>query len=328
MNPFIYSKPADSNTAQQLYKKNTAPQYIAGGTNLLDLMKKDIAAPSILVDINNLPFKSIVTGSEGISIGALSLNSDVAAHPDVVALFPLVSKALLAGASPQLRNMATIGGNLLQRTRCPYFYDIALPCNKRIPGTGCGAMEGLNRSAALFGTSSECVAVHPSDLCIALAALDAVVHIQLNGKETRIPFKDFHRLPGDNPGKDNNLPAGALVTRVTVPANQFNTHFHYLKIRDRASYAFALVSVAAGLQLSNDKIISARLAAGGVAHKPWRLYEAEQFLAGKKATEENFKQAAAIAVKDAKPLKHNGFKIKLLNNGIQYALKESLEFRV
>jgi len=324
MNQFIYSKPSDIKTAQQLYRKNDAPQYIAGGTNLLDLMKKDIAAPSMLVDINSLPFKDIVNSSNGISIGALSLNSEVAAHPDIKTQYPLISKALLAGASPQLRNMATIGGNLLQRTRCPYFYDTALPCNKRNPGTGCGAMEGLNRSSAIFGTSSECVAVHPSDLCIALAALDAVVYIQKDGKDAAIPFKDFHRLPGDNATMDNNLPAGALITKITVPANHFNTHFHYLKIRDRASYAFALVSVAAGLQMANDKIVSARLAAGGVAHKPWRLYEAEQFLTGKKATEENFKQAAAIAIKDAKPLKHNVFKIKLLNNGIVYALKQSV----
>ncbi|MGC4101256.1 FAD binding domain-containing protein [Ferruginibacter sp.] len=324
MKTFQFSRPADIKTAQSAYKANSASQFIAGGTNLLDLMKKEIATPASLIDINQVALKEITTNNNGISIGALAINSVVAEQVDIVKDYPLISKALLAGASPQIRNMATVGGNMLQRTRCPYFYDTAMPCNKRKPGTGCGAKNGLNRMSAIFGASENCVAVHPSDLCIALAALDATVLVQTDGKETAIPFKDFHRLPGTTPDRDNNLAKGSIITKVTVSKNNFNTHFHYLKIRDRASYAFALVSVAAALHIEDGKIKAARLAAGGVAHKPWRLYEAEQFLAGKQAEESVFKQAAAIAVKDAKPLQHNGFKVKLLQNGIELALKNAL----
>jgi len=324
MKPFTFSKPTDTKTATQSFKKDAASQFIAGGTNLLDLMKKEIARPDNIVDINALALKEIKADATGISIGALALNSVVAAHPEIVKNYPLVAKALLAGASAQIRNMASISGNILQRTRCPYFYDVALPCNKRQPGSGCGAKEGLNRMSAIFGASENCVAVHPSDLCIALAALEAKVFVLVDGKETVIAFKDFHRLPGSTPEKDNNLLKGGLITRLFIPKNNFNTHLHYLKIRDRASYAFALVSVAAALQIEGGKIKVARIAAGGVAHKPWRLYEVEQFLAGKAATEDTFKQAGAIAVKDAKPLQHNGFKIKMLDNGLQLALKNAI----
>ncbi len=324
MNTFTFSKPTDIKTAQTAYKANSSSQFIAGGTNLLDLMKKEIASPSNLVDINQLALKDISTDARGISIGALALNSAVAEHPDVVKNYPLLSKALLAGASAQIRNMATISGNLLQRTRCPYFYDVTLPCNKRHPGTGCGAKDGLNRMSAIFGASENCVAVHPSDMCVALVALDAKLMVQLDGKETIIPFKDFHRLPGNTPDKDNNLVKGGLITKIFIPKNSFNTHFHYLKIRDRASYAFALVSVAVALEVEGGKIKAARIAAGGVAHKPWRLYDAEQFLMGKEATETVFMQAATIALKDAKPLAYNVFKIKLLNNGLQLALKNAM----
>jgi len=324
MKPFTFSKPADIKAAQSSYKVNNASQFIAGGTNLLDLMKKEIALPSSVIDINQLSLKEIKTDNTGISIGALALNSFVAEHPEIVKDYPLVSKALLAGASAQIRNMATISGNMLQRTRCPYFYDVALACNKRRPGSGCGAKEGLNRMSAIFGASENCVAVHPSDLCIALAALDAKIFVQTDGKESIIPFKDFHRLPGNTPDKDNNLAKGSLITKIVIPKNKFNTHYHYLKIRDRASYAFALVSVAIALHVEGGKIKSARIAAGGVAHKPWRLYETEQFLIGKDTSEQIFTQAAKLAIKDAKPMQHNGFKIKMLENGLQLALKNAM----
>ena len=323
MKPFTFSKAVDIKTAQTGYKKNAASQFIAGGTNLLDLMKKEIALPSHIVDINQIALKEIKTDTAGITIGALALNSVVAEDINIIKDYPLVSKALLAGASAQIRNMATTSGNILQRTRCPYFYDVAMPCNKRQPGTGCGAKEGLNRMSAIFGASENCVAVHPSDFCIALAALDAKVVVQTDGKESSMLFKDFHRLPGNTPDKDNNLAKGSLITKIIIPKNNFNKNFHYLKIRDRASYAFALVAVAVGLHIEGGIIKAATIAAGGVAHKPWRLYEAEQFLKGKSATETNFKQAAAIAINNAKPLKHNGFKIKLLQNGIELALKNA-----
>ncbi|MEO6537561.1 MAG: xanthine dehydrogenase family protein subunit M [Ferruginibacter sp.] len=324
MKPFTFSRPADIKSAQQLYKKNEASQFIAGGTNLLDLMKKEITMPANLVDINSLSLKEITTGDAGIFIGSLALNSVVAAHPDIIKNYPLVAKALLAGASAQIRNMATIGGNILQRTRCPYFYDVALPCNKRKPGAGCGALEGFNRTSAIFGASENCVAVHPSDLCIALAALDAKVFVQTDGKESIIPFKDFHRLPGNTPDKDNNLIKGSLVTKIYIPKNNFNIHSHYLKIRDRSSYAFALVSVAAGLHIERGVIRSAVIAAGGVAHKPWRLYETEKFLTGKTASAEIFKKAAVIAIKDARPLEYNKFKTTMLEKGLQLALKNAM----
>lgn len=323
MKPFTFLKAVDIKTAQTGYKKNAASQFIAGGTNLLDLMKKEIALPGNVIDINQIALKEIKSDTAGISIGALALNSFVAEHAEIINNYPLVAKALLAGASPQIRNMATTSGNILQRTRCPYFYDVAMPCNKRQPGTGCGAKEGLNRMSAIFGASENCVAVHPSDFCIALAALDAKVVVQNDGKESSIPFKDFHRLPGNTPDKDNNLTKGSLITKIVIPKNNFNKNFHYLKIRDRASYAFALVSVAVGLHIEGGKIKAATIAAGGVAHKPWRLYEAEQFLTGKAVSEEIFKQAAAIAIKNAKPLQHNGFKIKMLQNGIELALKNA-----
>jgi len=325
MKTFTFSKPADIKGAHAAFKANATSQFIAGGTNLLDLMKKEIATPANIVDINQLTLKEIKSDSKGISIGALALNSFVAEHADVEKDYPLLSKALLAGASAQIRNMATVSGNMLQRTRCPYFYDVAMPCNKREPGTGCSAKDGLNRMSAIFGASENCVAVHPSDMCIALAALDARVVVQTaDGKENSIPFTDFHRLPGNTPDRDNNLVKGSLITKITIPKNNFNTHFHYLKIRDRVSYAFALVSVAVALDIENGKIKVARIAAGGVAHKPWRLYEAEQFLIGKTAKEAAFKQAAIVAIKGAKPLQHNAFKIKLLQNGLELALKNAI----
>ena len=235
----------------------------------------------------------------------------------IVKKLPLLSQALKAGASPQLRNMATVGGNMMQRTRCTYFYDTTMPCNKRQPGSGCGALKGYNRMHAIFGASDNCIAVHPSDMCVALAALDAIVVISSNKGERKIPFADFHRLPGNTPEKDNNLQRGELITAIEIPVNDsFAKNSLYVKIRDRASYAFALVSVAAALDMNGNTIRDARLAMGGVAHKPWRLTASENFLKGKTASVDNFKQAAAIAMKDAKGYGHNNFKLTLAPNTI------------
>jgi xanthine dehydrogenase YagS FAD-binding subunit len=285
-------------------------------------MKRGVMAPQKLIDITNLPLKSIEHSGNVIRIGALALNSEVAEHELIMQKLPLLSQALKAGASPQLRNMATVGGNILQRTRCPYFYDTTMPCNKRQPGTGCGALKGFNRNHAILGASEQCIAVHPSDMCVALAALGATVIVSGNKGERHIPFLDFHRLPGNTPQRDNNLQRGELITAVEVPQNDaYSKNAYYLKIRDRASYAFALVSVAAALDLNGTTINNVRLAMGGVAHKPWRLITAENFLKGKAATLSNFQQAAAIAMREAKGYGHNNFKLKLGPNTITEALK-------
>lgn len=302
--------------------KDAAAQYIAGGTNLVDLMKRGVANPDKLVDITDLGMNTIEQKGNTITIGALALNSAVADHELVVQHFPLLSQALRAGASQQIRNMATVGGNMMQRTRCGYFYDLTMPCNKRTPGTGCAAMQGYNRMHAIFGASDKCIAVHPSDMCVALAALDATVLVS-NGKTVkRIPFKDFHKLPGNNPEKDNNLLKGELIKGIELTIQPgFAAHSLYTKIRDRASYAFALVSVAAMLDMNGKTIKDVRLAMGGVAHKPWRLAAAEHFLKGKEATAANFKQAATLAMKDAKAYGHNQFKLTLAPNTIVHALQ-------
>jgi xanthine dehydrogenase YagS FAD-binding subunit len=248
----------------------------------------------------------------GVSLGALGKNTDAANHPLIRKNYPLLSRAILAGASAQIRNMATNGGNLLQRTRCMYFYDTAMPCNKRTPGSGCAAMDGINRMHAIFGWSEACIAVYPSDMAIALLPLNANVKVlQQNGQQRIIPIKDFHRLPGTNPELDNQLQHGELITAIELPPNQFAAHSAYLKVRDRNSYAFALVSVAAGLVLEGTRIVSAHLAMGGVAHKPWRATEAEEFLKGKQATVANFRLAATAVMQQAKPLVHNEFKVEL-----------------
>jgi|SRR6218665_467888 len=323
MRPFIFNKP--SVLSQSLAKKTNKVQFIAGGTNLVDLMKKNIAAPEGVLDVTALLSSAIVPTDKGLRIGAMVRNSAITLDKVILSQYPLVAKAVLAGASPQIRHMASTGGNLLQRTRCPYFYDITLPCNKRKPGTGCGALNGDNRMSAIVGWSENCVAVHPSDLCIALAALDASVVITDKTQKTiTIAFKDFHRLPGNTPELDNNLPANALITSIEIPKNPFNKNCAYLKSRDRDSYAFALVSVAAALHLDGDRIIEARLASGGVAHKPWRWTAAETFLKGKTATRDNFIEAAAIAAKDAKPLTNNEFKVPMLKGAIETALQNCL----
>lgn len=320
MNQFSYVRPASLKAAIDAVAKNNTARFIAGGTNLLDLMKSGVMIPEKLVDINRLPLKDIQLNGNTLHIGALALNSELAAHELVTTHHPLLSQALLAGASQQLRNMATVGGNMMQRTRCTYFYDTTMPCNKRSPNSGCGAIGGINRMHAIFGASESCIAVHPSDMCVALAALDATVLVSGPKGNRRIPFTDFHRLPGNTPQLDNNLAKGELITAVEIPANAYTKNVYYLKVRDRASYAFALVSVAAALDISNNVIRSARLAMGGVAHKPWRLYEAEKALAGKAPTEENFRDAANIALQSAKAYQHNRFKTGLSVNSIQTAL--------
>lgn len=321
---FDYAKPSSQKAAIDAVTKDAKAQFIAGGSNLVDLIKHGVMTPEKLIDINSLPLRNVEAINNGIRIGALALNSDVAEHDLVVKNFPLLSLALKAGASPQLRNMATVGGNMMQRTRCSYFYDVAMPCNKREPGSGCGALKGYNRMHAIFGTSDECIAVHPSDMCVALAALNAAVIVASNKGERRISFLEFHRLPGNTPQKDNNLERGELITAVEIPSNNLQNHSHYLKIRDRASYAFALVSIAVALELNGNTIHDARLAMGGVAHKPWRLTEAENYLKGKEANETNFKNAAQIAMRGAKAFEYNAFKLKLAPNAIVDALKTAV----
>lgn len=319
MKQFQYIRPT---TQQSVLAAIAQPgtKIIAGGSNLVDLMKHGVMTPDKLVDINKLPLRNISPVKNGLHIGALALNSQVAEDKQVVARFPLLSQALNAGASAQLRNMATVGGNMMQRTRCPYFYDVALPCNKRNPGSGCGALEGFNRMHAIFGMSEQCIAVHPSDMAVAMAALDATVIIAGKKGERRLPFVDFHRLPGNTPQLDNNLAKDELIVAVEIPENNYAAHSHYLKIRDRASYAFALVSVAAALDIDNGTIRSARLAMGGVAHKPWRLTAAEKVLVGKPANAASFEQAAQVAMQGAKAFKDNAFKLKLAPAAIVEAL--------
>lgn len=320
---FQYERAVTAKAAISGLANNANAKFIAGGTNLIDLMKRNVMAPTKLVDINAVPLKDIQQQGGKISIGALALNSAVADHKLILEKHPLLAQALNAGASAQIRNMATVGGNMMQRTRCPYFYDTALPCNKREPGSGCGALEGLNRMHAIFGTSEQCIAVHPSDMCVALVALDASVVVAGPKGERRIPFEEFHRLPGNQPEKDHTLQNNEMIISVEIPDNAFSKNAHYFKVRDRASYAFALVSVAAALHMDGKVIKEARLAMGGVAHKPWRLKEAEQALAGKPATEETFRQAAEIAMRGAKAFKYNAFKLKLGPNVIVEALKNA-----
>ncbi|OLY91875.1 xanthine dehydrogenase YagS FAD-binding subunit [Cnuella takakiae] len=322
---FDYIRVSTPTAAVDALAKDKAAQWIAGGTNLIDLMKKGVLNPQKLVDINNLPLKEIRKEGKVLRIGALALNSDVSEHELVLQSQPLLAQALKAGASQQIRNMATVGGNMMQRTRCPYFYNPDMPCNKREPGTGCGALKGFNRMHAIFGTSDKCIAVHPSDMCIALVALDATVLVAGPKGERRIPFQNFHRLPGELPQRDNTLERGELILGLEIPDNPFADHVHYLKVRDRSSYAFALVSVAAALALKGKTIQDVRLGMGGVAHKPWRLVEAESFLKGKQATEAVFREAANLAMRGAKGYGQNNFKLKLGPNTIVEALKKATE---
>jgi xanthine dehydrogenase YagS FAD-binding subunit len=321
---FDYQRATNVAEAIRLIGGDPKARFIAGGTNLVDLMKSDVEKPSRLIDISRLPLNTIeATAGGGLRIGALVPNSDVAYHPLVAERYPLVASAILAGASAQLRNMASTGGNLLQRTRCPYFYDTATPCNKREPGSGCSALEGLNRGHAILGASASCIAIHPSDMCVALIALDAKVHVAGPAGDRVIAFADFHRLPGDTPQHETNLAREEIITAIELPERGFARNHSYLKIRDRLSYAFALVSVAAALELEGGTITQARLALGGVAHKPWRDNTAEASLRGKPADEASFRTAADILLRDAKGYAHNSFKIELARRAIIRALSQA-----
>lgn len=331
MRPFRYVRASDPSAAAGAVAANPLAKFLAGGTNILDLMKEDVERPNELVDLTRLKLTEIKPARGGVSIGgvsiggvsigALATNTDTANHPLIRNNYPLLTQAIVAGASAQLRNMATNGGNLLQRTRCQYFYDTAMPCNKREPGTGCGAREGLNRMHAIFGWSEKCVATYPGDMANALYALDAVVRVRdAGGRERTIPIDDFHRLPGDTPEKDTNLQHGELIVAIELPKSNFAKSSYYLKVRDRASYAFALVAVAAALELDGGTLRQSRIVLGGVAHKPWRSREAEAALSGKPASEESFRRAAEAALEDAKPLAHNAYKVELGKRAIVRAL--------
>jgi len=322
MKNFAYARAKSSQEAVKLADTDSKAMFIAGGTNLVDRLKVFLDEPSTLIDVSRLEdLKRIEKMSDGsLYIGALVSNTAVADHPQVRRDYPMLSRALLLGASQQIRNVATVGGNLLQRTRCPYYYDTAFACNKRELGSGCPALTGINRMHAILGASEFCVAVHPSDMCVPLAALDAVVEVESPKGKRQIPFTQFHRLPGNTPQKDTNLEPNELITAVILPPAPFASSGVYLKLRDRTSYAFALVSVAAAVGLKGDTISEVRLAMGGVAHKPWRALEAEQFLQGKPVDAANFEQAADIALKEAKPLAHNGFKINMSKRAIKRAL--------
>ena len=318
MNNFAYKKATDVNHAVSLLGEGEDHKIIAGGTNIVDLLKYFITEADTIIDINKVPGINDLTELDngGVRIGALMTNADTAYHPLIEEKYPLLSKAILAGASPQIRNMATNGGNLLQRTRCYYFYDINTPCNKREPGSGCSAIEGYNRIHAILGHSDKCIAVFPSDMCVALAALEAVVQVTGPEGERTIEFADFHRLPGDTPELDNNLKNGEIITGIDLPDNGFQNNYSYLKLRDRASYSFALVSVATGLNLDNGVIKEARIALGGVAHKPWRVIAAEDFLVDKEPNVENFGAAADLILAGATGFEHNSFKIDLAKKAI------------
>ena len=321
---FAYSRASD--IAEAVRNASLAgARYVAGGTNLVDLMKYDVEQPTALVDINALALHSITELEDGgLRLGALATNADTAYDPQVQARYPLVASAILAGASAQLRNAATNGGNINQRTRCSYFYDTATPCNKRAPGSGCGAIGGFNRIHAILGTSEHCIATHPSDLCVALAALDAEVRVTGPEGERVIAFADYHRLPGDEPWRDNVLRPGELVTGIDLPAEAFAQHSTYLKLRDRQSYAFALVSAAVAMRIESGVIVEARIALGGVAHKPWRRAEAEALLAGQAPEVSYFGRVADALLDGARTFGDNDFKPDLARRAIIRACQDAV----
>lgn len=324
MNRFEYVRPDSVADAVKALADAPDSQALAGGTNLVDLMKYDVAKPSRVVDINRLPLRAIEeTATGGLKIGALVSNSDLAWDGRIIKRYPLLASAILAGASPQLRNAATTGGNLLQRTRCYYFYDPATPCNKREPGTGCPALKGVNRIHAILGASENCIAVHPSDMCVALAALDATICLEGPDGPRAIPFDDFHRLPADQPQHDNTMRVGELITAVELPGSAFANYYTYLKVRDRLSYAFALVSVAAAFKIEAGAITEARLALGGVAHKPWRDRGVEEWMRGKSPDQQTFVYCAQALLCDAKGAGQNNFKVELARRTIIRALRQA-----
>src|SRR5947207_12055301 len=315
MHPFRYERVSDASTAVAMLAQASGGAFLGGGTNLVDLMKLGVAQPELLIDVSHLPYNRVELLSDGsVRIGAAVRNSDLAADRTIRSRYPMLAQALLAGASGQLRNLATTGGNLLQRTRCVYFQDVSKPCNKREPGSGCPAREGYHRNLAILGASEACIATHPSDMAVAMVALDAVVRVLGPNGERAIPLASFHRLPADEPQRDTVLEHGELITAVDLPELPFATRSHYRKVRDRASYAFALVSVAVAVDISDGIVRHARIAFGGVAHVPWRATKAESVLRGAPVTEESFRQAADAELADAQPLRDNAFKVPLARN--------------
>ena len=326
MRPFAYSRPNDVAGAIALGGQ-AGTKFLGGGTNLVDLMKMGVEHPAHLIAIDRLPLSAIEEKAGGVRIGAMAKNSEVAAHTLITQRYPLLSQALLSGASPQIRNMATVGGNLLQRTRCFYFYDPSYKeCNKRVPGSGCAAIHGYNRIHAILGASDRCIATHPSDMAVALTALDARIVVKGAQRERSIPIGAFYRLPGETPEIENDLKPGELIVAVDLPPLSPGARSHYLKVRDRNSFAFALVSVAATVDVGdNNRIREVRIALGGVAHKPWRVPAAEQSMQGRDATEDVFKEAAEILLKGAKPHRYNAFKVELAHRATVRALLAATE---
>src|SRR5688572_15378366 len=328
MNPFTLERVARATDAASAVPRPDA-MFLAGGTTLVDLMKIDVLTPKTVVDVRPLGLSSIDVSDDAISIGATVTNSQLAWHPAVRDRFPVLSEAILSGATTQLRNMATVGGNILQRTRCPYFRDVHASCNRRQPGCGCDALEGFNRGHAVLGVSEQCIATHPSDMCVAMIVLDAEVHtVRADGTTRSIPFGEFHRAPGDTPHVEVALAHGELITHVVIPHLPAARRSHYLKVRDRASYEFALASAAVVLDLDGDTIRAARLGLGGIATKPWRAVEAEQMLTGRKASDETFREAAEIALAGASAREHNYFKIELAKRTIVRAFATARDANV
>ena len=320
MEPFKLIRVQDNLTAIRAAGTNQS-KFIAGGTNMLDLMKLNIETPKQLVDINKLTlYKIEELTNGGVRIGTLVKNSDLSYDPHIIKNFPVLSEALLSGASPQLRNMASVGGNLMQRTRCPYFYNTDFACNKRLPGSGCGAISGYNRMNAVLGTSDKCIATHPSDMCVAMAALEAIIHVQGTKGIRTIPFADFHLLPGQTPNIEHNLKPDELITHIEIPPLAFAARSHYLKVRDRASYEFALTSAAVALDIQNGTIKNARVALGGVGTKPWRSIEAEKTLIGAPANKQTYRAAAEATLAAARPNNDNAFKVELAKRTLVRAL--------
>lgn len=325
MQPFQFTRVQQPEAAVKAGAAASA-KFIAGGTNLIDLMKLDVETPKQIIDINQLGMNQVISLNNGsIRIGALVKNSDLAYHPVISKRYPVLSEALLSGASPQLRNMASTAGNVMQRTRCPYFYDTAFPCNKREPGTGCPAISGYNRNHAILGTSEHCIAAHPSDMCVAMAALGAIIHIQGAGGTRTIPFTDFHLLPGSTPHLEHHLNHGELITAIEIPDLPYAVRSHYLKVRDRASYEFALTSAAVILDINGLTIRAARVALGGVGTRPWRSVAAEKALIGRTANTATYQLAATAALHEAKPYQHNAFKIELAKRTLVRALTTAAE---
>jgi xanthine dehydrogenase YagS FAD-binding subunit len=326
MKAFEYHRAASPAEGTAAVARHENAMFLAGGTTLVDLMKIDVLTPDTLVDVNRLAFNDIEILEQAIVVGANVRNSQLAWHPIVRERIPVLTQAILSGATTQIRNMATVAGNILQRTRCPYFRDVHSACNRRVPHSGCDALTGFNRGHAVLGVSEHCIATHPSDMCVAAALLDAEIHtVTADGAHRAIAFNDFHLLPGNTPHRETMLDRGELITQIVFPTSPIARRSHYLKVRDRASYEFALASAAVALQLDGDRIVEARLAIGGVATKPWRCRAAEQSLAGKRAADRSFREAADIALTDATPHHHNAFKIELTKRTIVRAFATVVE---